>query len=84
MSCGLKLLSSCILDKFPMTACFEPGHGRVEPRLAVDCYNLEVLQKQKSVSPAAPSPAAQSQVVAVSLLRMKKTKGWVKYHLGHL
>jgi hypothetical protein len=69
---------------FPMTACFEPEHGGVEPCLAVDYYDLEVQQKQKSVSLVAPSPAAQSQVVAVSLLRMKKTKGWVKHHLGHL
>ena len=29
VSCGLKLLSSCILDVFSVLACFESGHGRL-------------------------------------------------------
>jgi hypothetical protein len=84
---GLKLLSSCLLDVFPVSACFETKHDEVEPHLAVDCYDLEVQQispKKKKSPLEASLPVVKSQAAANSSFRMKKTKDWVKSQLGLL
>ena len=57
---GLKRVSSCLLDMFPVSACFEAEQGRVEPRSTMDYYVLEVqqiLQKKINGLLEAPLPA---------------------------
>jgi hypothetical protein len=56
---GLKRLSSCLLDVFPVSKCFEAELGGVEQRSAVDCYAMEAEQIS-SKELVLPSPASLS------------------------
>jgi hypothetical protein len=75
---GLKSMSSCLLDIFPVSECFEAELGGVEQRIAVDCYAMEAEQISLKELVVVPSPASLSLAAA----EWMKTNGWVKFHLG--
>jgi hypothetical protein len=74
---GLKRKSSCLLDVFPVSECFEAELGGVEQRTAVDCYAMEAEQFSSKELVVVPSPESLSLVEAEM-----KTKGWLKLQLG--
>jgi hypothetical protein len=76
---GLKHLSSCLLDVFPVSECFEAesaSAGFRWQRFVVNCYAMEAEQIS-SKELLVPSPASLS-LAAADLL---KTKDWVKLQL---
>ena len=75
---GVKRLSACLFDVFPVSECFEAELGRVEPRSVVDCYAMEAEQFLLKELLVAPLLATLSLAMADSL----KTKEWVKLQLG--
>jgi hypothetical protein len=75
---GLKRLSSCLLDVFPVLECFEAELGGVEPRSAVNCYAMEAKQILSKELLVVPSPASLSQAAEDSL----KTMEWVQLQVG--
>jgi hypothetical protein len=88
-------VSSCLLDVFPMSECFEAELGGVEQRSAIDCYVMEAEQIS-SKEMVLPSPASVSLAAADSLELVLpspacvslaaadslKTNEWVKLQLG--
>jgi hypothetical protein len=74
----LKSMSSCLLDVFPVSECFEAELGGVEQRITVDCYAMEAEQISSKELVVVPSPALLSLVAA----EWMKTNGWVMFHLG--
>jgi hypothetical protein len=82
----LKLLSSCLLDVLP-TDGFGKGSGGVETRMAVDCYELEMLVSIIPQRLPKRKKNADSLAAATAGLRREKMKGffvnwWVKKFLG--
>ena len=76
---GVKFLSSCRLDVFPVPGCYEAELGKVEPRSAVDCYAMEdaqVLSKEILVAPSLATPF----LATADLLKMKE---WMMHRIGH-
>jgi hypothetical protein len=74
----VKCLSSCLLDVFPASECYEAELGRVERRSTVDCYAMEAAQVLSKKLLVAPSLATLSLATAEVL----KTKEWVMHQLG--
>jgi hypothetical protein len=92
---GLKRVSSCLLDVFPVSECFEAELGGVEQQSTVDCYAMEAEQisSKELVLPSLASvslAAADSLELVLPLLAFVslaaadslKTNGWVKLQLG--
>jgi hypothetical protein len=75
---GVKHLSSCLLDVFPVSECYKAELGKVELRSAVDCYAMEAEQFLSKELLVAPALATLSMAMANSL----KMKEWVKLQLG--
>ena len=61
---GLKTMSSCLLDVFPVSECFEEELGGVEQRIAVDCYAMEAEQISLKELVGVPMPASSSLAAA--------------------
>ena len=75
---GLKRLSSCLFNVFPMSECFKAELGIVEPRSAVDYYVMEAEQISSKELLVVPSPASLSLATANSLMTIE----WVKLQVG--
>ena len=75
---GVKCLSSCLLNVFPVSESYEVELGRVELQSIVDCYALEVEQVLSKELLVAPSLATLSLATA-DLLKMKE---WMMLQLG--
>ena len=57
---GVKSMSSCLLNFFLVSECFEAELGGVEQRIAMDCYAMEAKQISSKELVVVPSLASLS------------------------